>query len=295
MLGAQIAPNVSFFYETDDPNLGKATANATAANPNNKAISPGMITQDAFLSWKIADPLTFDIGLMFIPLCRNCLQSAATLLPIDYGAYTFANSAATQSINGRDTGLQARGYVLGNRLEYRLGLFQGNRAEVNNVFRSAGRIQYNFLDPETGFFYTGTYLGTKKVLTWGAGYDVQKDYRAYATDLFADHPLGPGAVTAQVDYMIFDGGTTLPTLPKQRDWLAEAGYYLPKAKVTPWLQVENKAVDGKSSLNEQRYQVGLTYYVMAHNLNIKGGYGKVNPETGGSANLFTVQLQGFYF
>jgi hypothetical protein len=296
LMGGQIAPNLSFFYQTDNPNLGKATTNATAASPNNKTISTGLITQDAFLTWKISDPLGFDIGLMFIPFCRNCIQSAASLLPIDYGAYTFTASAPTQSVVGRDTGVQARGYVLGNHLEYRLGAFQGNRSAVNNPLRVAGRVQYNFLDPESmGFFYTGTYLGAKKVLTLGAGVDAQKEYRAYAVDLFVDHPVGPGSVTAQIDYLSFDGDPTAPALPKQRDWLAEAGYYLPQAKLMPWLKLEGRQVKGASSQNEQRYQLGLTYYVMAHNVNLKAGVGRVHTEPSGNGNLFTVQLQGFYF
>jgi hypothetical protein len=32
----------------------------------------------------------------------------------------------------------------------------------HNAFRYVGRLQYNFLDTETGFFYTGTYLGKKR-------------------------------------------------------------------------------------------------------------------------------------
>jgi hypothetical protein len=32
-----------------------------------------------------------DAGLMFIPVSRNSLQSAATLSPIDYGKFTFSD------------------------------------------------------------------------------------------------------------------------------------------------------------------------------------------------------------
>lgn len=291
----RIAPNLSFVYSTDHSDLGKATTNATATNPNNKKLSNGMITQDAFLTWKIADPLTFDVGLMLIPLCRNCLEKTSTLLPIDTGAYTLAYSEAAQSIAGRDTGAQARGYFIGNRLEYRIGVFQGNRTEVNNPLRVAGRLQFSFLDPTTGFFYTGTYLGAEKVLTFGVGYDLQDNYRGYAADLFLDHPWGPGAVKFQIDYLMFDGGTFLPTLPEQRDWLIQAGYYFYKINWMPWLKTEEKRVSADSDLNERRYQAGLTYYLSAHNLNIKGAYGKINPETGESADQFTIQLQAFYF
>ena len=32
-----------------------------------------------------------------------------------------------------------------------------------------------------------------------------------------------------------------------------------------------------------------------HNVNVKAGYGRINPKTGRSTNLFTVQFQVFYF
>jgi hypothetical protein len=152
LFGGQVAKNVTFFIETDAPNLGKTLSGV-------KDIQPPVLVQDAYAEFRFADAFTLDAGLMFIPFSRNGLQSAGTLLPIDYGAYTFSDSAATQSTTGRDAGFQVRGYFAGNRLEYRIGAFQGVRdAGSDNAFRYAGRVQYNALDPESGFFYTGTYI-----------------------------------------------------------------------------------------------------------------------------------------
>ena len=47
------------------------------------------------------------------------------------------------------------------------------------------------LDTEAGFFTTGSYLGKKKVLTIGGGFDAQSNYKAFAGDLFFDRPVGP--------------------------------------------------------------------------------------------------------
>ncbi len=165
---------------------------------------------------------------MFVPFSRNSLQSAASLLPIDYGAYTFAQTGPTQSTVGRDTGFQVKGYLLENHLEYRLGAFQGARdARSHDAFRYAGRVQYELLDSEgMGFFYTGTYLGKKKVAAIAAAFDRQDDYHAYDADLFIDYPSGPGAVTAQVAYNRLDGGTTFVTLPSQNVAFLEVGYFL---------------------------------------------------------------------
>ena len=207
---------MSFFIETDAPNLGKTLAGA-------KDIQPPVLVQDAYAEFRFGDAFTLDAGLMLIPFSRNGLQSAATLLPIDYGAYTFSDSAPTQSTSGRDTGFQARGYFAGNRL-YRIGAFQGLRDGGSAIaFRYAGRVQYNALDTESGFLYPGTYLGKKKILAVGAAFDVQKDFHGYDADAFFDHPFGPGALTAQFDYNRYDGGRTLTTLPKQNDVLIEAG------------------------------------------------------------------------
>ena len=208
MFGGQVTKNVTFFVETDSPNLGKTLAGGTNL--------PGtMILQDAYAEFKVTDAFALDAGLMFVPFSRNYLQSAASLLPIDYGAYTYAQSGPTQSSTGRDTGFQAKGYVLDNHLEYRIGAFQGARDTASHrAFRYAGRVQYNLLDPEVGFFYTGSYLGKKKVVSVGGAFDVQDDYHAYDLDVFVDHPLGSGALTGQFDYNWFDGGTTLPALPR---------------------------------------------------------------------------------
>ncbi len=227
LVGGQLSPKVTFFLETDNANLGKVVGGT-------KAISTGFGMQDAFLEWKVADGLMLDAGLMFIPLCRNCYESAATLLPLDYGAYSFLQSAPTQSVVSRDTGFQARGYLAHNRLEYRLGAFQGARDRLSrSSFRSAGRVQYAFFDVESGFFTTGTYLGKKKVLTVGGGYDVQSDYKAFAADAFFERPIGAaGAVTLQADLVHYDGGRTF-NLPRQNDLLVEGSKPSDSAPASP--------------------------------------------------------------
>ncbi|HEY2944765.1 MAG TPA: hypothetical protein VGN09_20185, partial [Vicinamibacteria bacterium] len=166
-----------------------------------------------------------------------------------------------------------------------------------NSFRSSGHLQYSFLDTETSYFTTGTYLGKKKVLTVGAGYDYQSDYKAFAGDAYFDRPLGPaGALTLQGDLIHYDGGDTFVDLPKQNDYLVEGGYLFTKAKVMPWVKIEGQRFSSlHSTLNQDRFQAGLSYFHRGHNVNVKAGYGRINPKVGKSTNLFTVQLQVFYF
>ena len=289
LFGGQVAKNVTFFVETDAPNLGKTL-------PAGKNIQPSVIIQDAYGEIKANDAFALDAGLMFVPFSRNSIQSAATLLPIDYGTYTFSQSTPTQSATGRDTGFQAKGYFLANRLEYRIGAFAGRRdARSHDPFRYVGRLQYNFFDPETGFFYTGTYLGKKRILAVGAAFDAQQHYHGYDADAFLDYPAGPGAITGQLDYNRFDGDSTLATLPKQNDVLLELGYYISALKLTPVAQFSSRDVAGKTSGDEKHWSIGLNYWWAGHNANIKGAYSRIAPSGLAAQNEFTVQLQLFYY
>ena len=289
LFGGQVAKNVSFFVETDAPNLGRTL-------PAGKNILPSTIIQDAYASFKIADPFTLEAGLMFVPFSRNSIQSAGTLLPIDYGAFTFTQSAPLQGSTGRDTGFQARGYFVKNHLEYRLGVFQGRREPGSaNSFRWVGRGQYNVFDTETGFFYSGTYLGRRRVLALGAAFDRQSEYAGYAADAFLDWPLGPGAFTGRVDYRHFDGGTTVATLPEQDDVLVEAGYLLRVLNLTPVVQWDRRDVSLADAGDENRASIGANYWWSGHNANVKFAYMRIAPAGLGRQHAFTLQFQIFYF
>ena len=287
LLGGQISKQLSFFVETDSPNLGKSLAAGT------KNSQPSLYLQDAYVEWKISDRLMIDAGLMLPSPSRNGVQSAASLLPIDYGPYTFANSAPTQSSVGRDTGIQARGYLANKRLEYRAGIFQGMRDTQNRELRFTGRVAYNFLEPESGFFYTGTYLGKKKVFSIGAGIDRQHKYAGYAFDAFLDHPVGAGAVTAQLSHIRYDGGTFLKTLPEQADTLFETGYLIGGTRIMPVVQFAQRSFSNGANHDENRYGAGVNYFISGHNANIKALYTRIDNSL--TANQVTVQIQFFYY
>ena len=289
LFSGQVAKNVTFFVETDTPNLGKTLAGV-------KNIQPATIIQDAYGEFKASQAFAIDAGLMFVPFSRNSVQSAATLLPIDYGAYTFSQSAPTQSTTGRDAGFQAKGYFLHDHLEYRIGAFQGVRdAKSHSPFRYVGRIQYNVFDTETGFFYTGTYVGKKKILSLGGAFDTQKQYHGYDADVYLDYPAGPGAITGQLDVTRFDGDVMLTTLLKQNDTLLEIGYLISALKLTPVVQFANRDVVDTGRGDEKHWSIGLNYWWAGHNANIKGAYSRISPTIGSNQNELTLQLQLFYF
>ena len=179
----------------------------------------------------------------------------------------------------------------------RLGAFQGARdARSHRSFRYTGRVQAQLLDPEPrGFFYSGTYLGARRVAAIGAAFDRQDDYSAYDADAFIDLPLGDNAVTSQLSYQRIDGDTTFTTLPKQNVVLFEAGYLIRAFKITPVFQFTKRDVVDGDLGDENRWSVGLNYWWAGHNANVKAAWGRIDTRGLREQNQFTVQLQLFYF
>jgi hypothetical protein len=310
LVGGTLSPNVSFFYETDNPNLGRPVAGSATVPAKN--LGAGFITQDAFIEWKPTGSSAFiiDGGLMLIPLCRNCLESAATLLSLDYGSFSFLNSAPTQSSVGRDTGVLAKGYLAGGRFEYRAGVFEGFRKTgvANNSFRTAAHINYNVWDTEApGYTYPGLYLGNKRVLAFGAGLDHQQDYQAFSVDGFISVPMGgagaagttpppaKNAFNAELSLFSYDGGTTFTALKEQKAATLQAGYYFAPLKINPFVRVEKQDINGTKTGDNKRAQIGLTYMPLGNNFNLRGAISRIDPSVGNKSNEYTIQMQFFYY
>jgi hypothetical protein len=316
IMGGQVGSKVNFFLDTDSPNLGRVTTTA------GKALAQSVIVQDAWVEVKpgTTNALLLTAGLQYVPLCRNCIQTAVSHLVLDFDSYAFAASAVTGSSNGRDVGLQAKGYLADNRIEYRAGVFSGARGvtsggafTASNALRGAGRIQVQLLEPEApGYAYAGTYFGKKKVLAIGAGYDAQSSYKAWAADAFFSYPLGNNGITAQTNFIHYDGGTFFPSsatvagLPKQNTFEIEGGYHFTDAKFTPFAKFESRNVDdalatNAANLDEHRIQLGGTYCISGNNLNVKAAYtrGTLDRLPAGSdalaQNGFTIQFQAYSY
>lgn len=306
LVGGTLFEDFEYFFETDFADLLKA-------GPDGVKSTPGMNVQDAFVTWKAAgDLLKVDVGYLLPPLAHNALQGATTLLSWDYFANSFRHSNAFfTSANpiGRDTGVQLRGLLLDGRLEYRVGAFQGRRsppsptdmptlAPSRNTFRVAARLQLNLLEPESGFFYAGTYLGAKSILSVGASYDFQETYEYWAADAFLDLPLGPGTLTAQINIATWDGADWLPALPDQRAVMAEAGFTFKAPAFGPVVRFEHRDIAEQSATapDERRLGGGIALWPYGHNINLKAFYTRVEPTPDlASYDQFNVQWQFFFF
>jgi hypothetical protein len=169
-----------------------------------------------------------------------------------------------------------------------------------NFFRAVGRLQLNLLDAEPGFFYAGTYLGKKKILSFGVSGDTQSSYHYVAADGFADLPLGPGVFTAQVNLAYWNGGTFLPAgIGKETGLMAEVGYNI-FTTLSPIFHIEH-LWGGTSDFpvtvaDRTIVGGGLAFWPYGHNANLKAFYAR-NTEAGTAhgANQVNVQWQLYFF
>jgi len=307
LIGGTLFGVIDYFMETDYPNLFLASnsTNATTGAVTSVKATPGNNIQDAFVTvhpW--GDVFKVDSGYMLPPMAHNAVQGAGTLYSWDYFSNSFLSTANTDlgssaSPVGRDAGAELRGLVVGGLVEYRLGLFQGLRnaptatdVGSRNFFRVTGRLQINLLDPETGFFYAGTYLGAKKIFSLGGAFDIQGTYHYYAGDVFVDLPTGPGVFTGQVNFVYKNGGTDIPALPKQMAVMSEIGYNFAGARVSPILRIEENWNKSNPAMTTTigRYGGGIGWWPYGHNSNLKLFYTMVR-ETGEVHALNQVNLQ----
>ena len=301
LVAGQVAPDVTFFFMTDNPNLGKAP----------KSLTTGFMTQDALLTWKIADAFRLEGGLFIVPLSRAGLSSTVQFFTLDISgtATQFAGPSGTNGL--RDTGFQARGYLLDRKqLEYRVAVTQGLRTAAvagvdggsRNSFRSTAFLNYNFFETENGYVLGGTNLGKKKMLNLSGGVDTQSTYSAYSANLFTTLPVGKGGeIGGQAQWTHADGGTWIPAnaLPRQNDYLVEAAFLIPESKVQPFAKWEAQKYSDSYTVSKDisRWGIGLNYYVSKQNLKLTAQYLRITPDASSisATNEFTLQLQLFYF
>jgi len=153
---------------------------------------------------------------------RSCRSTTAT--------YTFLFTARpAQNVVGRDTGFHARGYLLGNHLEYRTGVFQGQarrREPPGAPLHGSGHVQR--LRHRDGLFLRGDQLREEEDRRVRQRRTTpRRTTTAFAADAFVDWPV-PGGKRHHVPGRLQSTTTAAtPTArcPRQNTFHAEAGFY----------------------------------------------------------------------
>ncbi len=289
MFNGQVAENLTFFVETDIY--------------NDSLERYSLFLQDAYFNYKVADELQIAFGMILLPFMHHNRQSAVSLLGVNYN--TAAVNIAESTV-WRDYGVEFRGLLANKMIDYRIGVFDGIERKVDKAVGSSddinpkglprvtGRVQVNFMDAEDGFFYSGNYLGKKKIVSLGGGIDYMrdareisgsvKDYLGWTVDLTVDYPINPTMVLAfQAAYVqlsnrpgsVSISGVTGLSMPEdETGYFAQLGLLInntfqPVLKYSAWV-FEDAAGGDDATL---RYlTLGLNYFINGHNANIKMEY-----------------------
>jgi hypothetical protein len=106
---------------------------------------------------------------------------------------------------GRDNGVAYWGQF--GKMKLSAGAFDGLSATGNDTVIGAGRIQFDFWDPEPGYYLNGTFYGDKNILAIaGAGQVQGEDRSAYNVDFLLERKVGAGgAFSVEAEWAKYDG------------------------------------------------------------------------------------------
>ncbi|MDL1959883.1 MAG: OprO/OprP family phosphate-selective porin [Deltaproteobacteria bacterium] len=301
-----ITPYFSFFTHIAADRIGQEGLDRPSLG-----LGSGIAFRDLWITFKLNEALKIQAGRMYVPLTRNygttstkCMLT--TDLPFLQGGVR-GNIFYAQKV-GRDDSVTIWGNPLDGLIQYRFMVaegVEGKKTDNNKVIydnpddnlRFAGRVAVSLLEPEKTWFNKGTYLGKKKVLSLGFGYDTQmdltlnghddQDNRVWTSDVFFDHPLGEGAITVEAAYIDIQNCTQTHNFSElaagddAENWYIQSGYLLPgkvgPGRIQPYVKYETVDVDDKDDTDFMT--AGLNYFAKGHNAKISLDYTYVDQES----------------
>jgi len=282
---------------------------------------------DAFVTYKPGSPwFQFVMGRNMAPTSRQATTSSGALMALDRPYHV--NNALTWNAGGargdgidsspdrvRDNGLTLFGSnAVGNGgFKYYAGIYNGVQYETSgdpgdvvsdDKDRFTFRAQYNFWNPEGGYYNSSTYLGKKKTLGIGFSYDTQAgvgasdntagrelvDYSLMSADAFIELPFeNGGALTAEAGYNSLDFGDAVDfKMYKGSGFYGQIGWLL-KMGLQPWFLYEaftsdmDTAPNGGTDGDWTNMRFGVTYFIDGQHANIKLAWESYKVEIGGAA------------
>ena len=259
---------------------------------------------DAVVRFNFSPAFKLNVGKFKYNLSRENLEACEEPLTLDRSLFIRAPFVTTRS-----QGIALWGNLLGEKVQYRVDAMEGRKAvsgatAPSSKVRYSGRAHVTLLDPESSYGYKGTYLGKKKVLTFGGAFqfepevayvDVEnrlgaEDYKAWTVDGFFEYPLGDaGTVTASYAYEKTDLGDAYKgTSPdpgavglngQKNGWYAKGGYLFGGVPLQVFGRYEKWRFACLNNVFDQIvdwYGVGANYYVWGQNLKLTVEWSKTD-------------------
>jgi hypothetical protein len=181
---------------------------------------------DVYATATFSNALQFRVGKTKQVLTREIQEGCFDPLTLDRSNFIlgpFTKNIWNYNKSTRDNGVSVLGNLFSDVFQYRLAVMEGNKYSGSNApdnvgYRYTGRVHVSLYDPENGWSYRGSNLGKKKVLTLGAGYEIEpnavysqgttgsENYTAYTLDAFYELPTDSGTYTLSGAYLKADFG-----------------------------------------------------------------------------------------
>jgi len=285
---------------------GKIHENVSVTlNLNAGGSGGGFGIEDAIIGFDLMDEFHVWIGQMLVPVDRANYSGPFFAIPWNYtGAIGFVPH---EGPSGRNAGVSVWGDLMGGTFKYVLGAFDPGGTPTPPKMLFSGRLQYDFIGSEPGYFGNASYFGDKDVVALGVGGQYQKDgetaptgvmpptddYTEFNADLLAELKMaGGGWVTGEGG--VYVTGGDYPGFGKTAFYLT-AAYATPRigvGNIQPMLRYQMGKGDG--DLKTWSVDAALSYLIMGPALRLVGNFQHVDTD-GTKANSLTLGAQAIFF
>jgi hypothetical protein len=202
---------------------------------------------------------------------------------------------------GRADGAAVWGQINHGQLKYQAGIFTLDTAVPIGQAIYAGRVVFNLLDPEPGYYNSSTYYGSKDVLALGGTIQYKKTIDTAGERkllgfnfdvLFEKKLVAADVLSLEGAYYNFDQGNDLGkqgwSLFGLASWLF--GTKMGPGRVQPMVRYQH-AVAATGGDPTRTVDVGLNYILDGHNARVALAVQNTNPPAGSSSTGVQLGIQ----
>lgn len=266
---------------------------------------------DAILRLEFSDYFNVWGGRMLAPSDRSNLNG-----PYYIGTWEYPGVASRypQIFQGRDNGAAVWGQTGGGVFKYAVGAFAGCSESDNACYNPdadspliAGRLTYNFWDPEPGYYTSSDYYGEKDLLSVALVGQFQADaasngiatgdFSGFNIDVLMQKKVFGGHVfTLEGAYYVFDtDDIAVPGLSDGTSFMFLTSFLIDhKVGIGRFQPVfRYQEFDNDVGADESEWSVGTNYIINGHNARLSAIYSELDIEGVGTDEKFVagVQLQ----
>jgi hypothetical protein len=284
---------------------GKIHENVSVTLNINAGGSHGTVgIEDAIIGFDLQDEFHVWVGQLLVPVDRANYGGPFFAIPWNYtGGIGFVPHEGDY---GRNAGISVWGDLQGGKFKYVLGAFDSGGVDESMLF--SGRLQYDFIGTEPGYFGNASYFGEKDIVAVGLGAQYQgdgesspagvppatDDYVEVNADVLAEMKLANGGWATGEGGLYITGGD-YPGYGKTAFYLTGA-YATPKVgigNIQPMLRFQMGL--GDDSTKVWSVDAAVSYLIMGPALRLVGNFQHVKNDPGGEANSVTFGAQAIFF